>query len=44
MHQKIMPKKIHQHILTLDFHYVKSKVKINESFRLKNNEKHLKLL
>ncbi|MDD4150955.1 MAG: hypothetical protein PHE33_13105, partial [Bacteroidales bacterium] len=29
MHQKIMPKEIRRHILTLDFHYVQSKVKIN---------------
>ncbi|MDD2636763.1 MAG: hypothetical protein PHW82_14825, partial [Bacteroidales bacterium] len=30
MHQKIMPKEIRRHILTLDFYYVQSKVKINE--------------
>ena len=36
--QKHTPKEISLHILTLDCHYILSKVKINESLRLKSNE------
>jgi hypothetical protein len=37
-HQKHMPKEFELFILTLDFHFVQSKVKINESFRLKKGK------